>query len=41
MFGSRSSAFERAEAEQLVEHVDDERLALGQAERRRLACCAR
>ena len=36
MFGSRSSASSGPEAEELVEDVDDQRLALGQAERRRL-----
>ena len=37
MSGSLSSVFERAEAEDLVQDVGDQRIALEQAERRRLA----
>ena len=36
MFWIAEQRFERAQAEELVEDVDDERLALGQRERRRL-----
>ena len=37
MSGSREQRFERPEAEDLVQHVDDQRIALEQAQRRRLA----
>ena len=41
MFGIAQQRFERTQAEELVEDVDDQRFALGQAERRRLAARAR